>query len=229
MSIEKTVFRNDELALQAPEILLYLQTYATDFFDSITYDEDNSKIVCTKDEATALELYFTDNIALKAYLKNGVNISAYRAATGSSDLFISATRTNNSIIIEYYNKQLTTVGHINSFIITKSNLEDLCFISHGQENAGTGSHSKLKMGLFNKYTWNDYFLNKTPADLYSSGGYMGKQAALTVLAPISDTTYEDYTKYVFLMPANQYFGQSGIFTIDGTAYYTTGYIAVSDE
>lgn len=228
MAITKTVFRDDSLALQASEILAWLQTNATEYFDNITYDADNSKIVCEIGLLPALELFFTNNVAFTAYLSNGNSISYTRAYSGNSTLFYAGVKTTNGLIISYYNDNLPGYGHINYIVITKNNEDDVTFIAHGQDTPSTNSSCRLKTGSFSKYVWTDWYGNASNTYMFGPGYFMGAQTGLTSLVPFVDATYPIYTPNCYKLVFNQYFGTAGIFTIDGVSYYTTGYIALSD-
>lgn len=227
MAITKTLFRNDSLALQAPEILTWLQTNATEYFDNITYDSDNSKIVCEIGLLTAIEIFFTGTTAFTAYLSNGNSISCVRSDQSHPAIFVAGIATKNGLCISYENKALST-PRTNYLIITKDNNGDVTFISHGQSAAATTQYNRLRTGTFTKFNWNDWYGSATAAQMYESGGFMGSQAGLTSLIPFTDSTYPIYTPNCYKLNFNQYFGAEGQFTIDGASYYTTGYIALSD-
>lgn len=227
MAIVKTQFRNDDLALQAPEVLAWLQANATEYFDSITYDNDNSKIVCEIGTTKALEIFFTGSTAFTAYLSNGVSFSGLRGSPPG--LFLTGVICNNGLCLNYYNNTPTADrAKYNDIIITKDNNGDVTFISYHQERSAATSGMHFVSGTFTKYSFNDWFGEATTTDTTTSGKYMGTQAALSSLIPVVDKTYPIYTPNCYRMYYNQYFGTEGQFTIDGTNYYTTGFVAIAD-
>lgn len=230
MAIVKTQFRNDDLALQAPEVLAWLQANATEYFDSITYDSDNSKIVCEIGTTKALEIFFTASTAFTAYLNNGASFSGLRGAS-TPGLFLTAVKCNNGICINYYNTAPTSTverARNNDIVITKDNNGDVTFVSYHQETTGTSAGMHFTSGTFTKFAFNDWFGSFSPTDAIASGKYMGIQTALTSLIPMVDKTYPIYTPNCYRLYFNQYFGTEGQFTIDGTNYYTTGFVAIAD-
>lgn len=232
MSITKTIFRNDNLSLQASEVLTWLQASGTTYFDTITYDTDNSKIVCQIDNSTALEIYFTGYTAFTAYLNNNESISCVRAKTnGTPGLFRFGITTQNALLLSYFNTVQSSVESAtkNCIIITKDNEGETTIISHGQSsNSNELANWRLRSGTFSKYNWNDWYGSQTPSNLFSTGSVMGVDSMLTALVPFTDKSYPIYTPNVFIVRCNQFHDQEGFFEIAGTEYYTTGSLAVSD-
>lgn len=227
MAIVKTQFRNDDLALQAPEVLAWLQANATEYFDSITYDSDNSKIVCEIGEAKALEVFFTGTTAFTAYLNNGVSFSGMRGSTPG--LFLTGVTCSNGICLNYKNNAPSQErARYNDIIITKDNNGDVTFVSYHQETTGSSAGIHFTSGTFTKFAFNDWFGSITPTEAVTSGEYMGIQSALSSLIPMVDKTYPIYTPNCYRLYFNQYFATEGQFTIDGTNYYTTGFVAIAD-
>ena len=229
MAIVKTQFRNDDLALQAPEVLAWLQANATEYFNSITYDSNNSKIVCEIGETKALEVFFTGTTAFTAYLNNGVSFSGMRGATPG--LFLTGVVCSNGICLNYYNTSPATSNErarYNDVIITKDNNGDVTFVSFHQETTGTGAGMHFTSGTFTNFAFNDWYGGFSPADAIASGKNMGIQTTLSSLIPMVDKTYPIYTPNCYRLYFNQYFGTEGQFTIDGTNYYTTGFVAIAD-
>lgn len=230
MAIVKTQFRNDSLALQASEVLAWLRTTATEYFDTITYDSDNSKIVCEIGLLPALEIFFTGDTAFTAYLNNGASFSGKRGNTPG--LFLTGVSCNNGICLNYYNSGPGSTfderARYNDIVITKDNNNDVTFVSYHQETTGTSAGMHFTSGTFTKFTFNDWFGGISPEVATASGKYMGCQAALSSLIPMVDKTYPIYTPNCYRLYFNQYYGIEGQFTIDGTNYYTTGFVAIAD-
>lgn len=226
MAITKTLFRNDDLALQAPEVLAWLQQNGEAYFDNIEYDDTNKKIICSIDAVTAFEVFFAGQYAVKTSLNNGVYKSSIRGV-GTIGLFNYGIATNSGLVLVYTNEYTSTsYAKTNCVVITKDNNGDVTFIIMGQtDTSTTGFH--LWSGTFTKYTFNDWYGGKSAVDLFTDG-VISVQAATTALIPFTDKTYPIYTPAAYLLVFNQYFRQEGTFTIDGTDYYTTGFIALSD-
>ena len=226
MSISKTVFRNDSLALQQSEIKTWLETYAMDYFDSITEDTTPYNcIVCKIGDTTALKLYFDGTNAYDAYLNNGSTINGYRS--DNSAKFIEGVATSKALCLSYENNniQVGNIGHINNLVITKDINDDVVFIYLGATRGG--SYHYFATGFFENYNW-DYWASGSASSIYGGGTILGSSASLTSLVPIPDKTYTKYTNNAYIEIFNQYFGQKGQFTIDGINYYTNGYIALKD-
>lgn len=219
MSIIKTTFRNDSLSLQQPEVKEWLETYASDYFDSIS--ESGTTITCKINNITTLEIFFSGTMAYKTYLSNGNDLPAYRG-TG---LFVEAVATSKGLCITYINSY--TSGYKNHLIITKDINNDIMYVCLGQSSTSSGDNYFLT-GLFSKYSWSEWANGQSAANLYGGKSILGTQAAMTSLVPITDKTWGTYSNGVYLLIFNQYYGQAGQFTIDGVNYYTNGFIALAD-
>lgn len=228
MAISKTVFRHDSLALQAPEVLAFLQANATDYFDTIEYNSETNTIVCSKDNVVALRLFFTDNIAFTAYLNNGASISGYRGGTTTwqTAYFSRAISTSKGLCIAYINNSLTTTGHINYLFITKDNNGELFFAAHYQSSTGTSAYCRFGTASFSSYVWSDFTGSKGPAEIFGSSSILSYQAAMTTLSPITEKNSSVYAPALYLMTFNQYQGIEGKFLLGTDEYYTNGFIAL---
>lgn len=228
MAINEVLFRDDSLALQQTEVKTWLETYATDYFDTI---EDSTSpynsVVCKIGDTKALQILFDGTNAYVAYQNNGNDMSGYRGS-GSGRLFIKGVSTSKGLCLSYHDSDINVgnAGNICYLIITKDNEDNVVFIRLGA--AGSGNNFVLTTCPFSKYnvsTWSDY---TSAATLFADNGPLGTSAAMTSLIPFTDKTYPLYTPYAYLLKFNQYRGQEGKFSVDNNLYYTNGYIALAD-
>lgn len=216
MAITKTIFTGATVADQAPEVLAWLQANATDYFDSITYNSETSKIICSKDNVVALALGFTTGIySIEIFAKNGAS-----AHQGKQNVkFAYGITTSTAIYLVYAD------DHANSVVITKSNNDELFMIAK-LTPATSSNPTHLYITDFNNSpteTTIPYIFSSNYTTFDTSIAY---GAALTSLTPIPALDYYSYAPNVFLEFFNEYNGVSGKVIIGDTEYFSNGYIAL---
>lgn len=221
MSITKTTFTGTTLADQAPQVLAWLQANAADYFDTITYDDSTSTIVCSVDNNVAMVLDFSTTSSAKAaklYLANSASVELYRS--GTSVLFNYGVATDHGIAI---NIAYPTTVNGSWIFLTKSDTDSLIMVAMGATSANVGN-THLWAGDYAHSGWADYFGAESTGDLW--GELLSVSASLTTLVPIAIRGYPSYTPNLFIMRFSQYVGVEGVITINGTEYYSNGYLAL---
>lgn len=142
MAIVKTTFTGTTLADNAPEVLSYLQTNATDYFDSITADEGGN-VSCIINGVTVLYLAFDGTAVTSISLANGTSVSA--TATGTK-YYTKAYKTSNGIML------VDADGR--TIVICKSNDDTTSIIACIRSGSSSSTSHLLYFGdIANNATW----------------------------------------------------------------------------
>ena len=215
MAITKTIFTGATVADQASEVLAWLQANATTYFDSITYNSETSKIICSKDSVVALALGFTTGIySIEIFAKNGA--SAHQGKQNVKFAYGVATPTAIYLV--------AADNQANAVVITKSNNNEL-FIIAKLTPATQSNPTHLYITDFENspsvdipYIFSSEFTKFNTSIAYGS--------ALTSLTPIPALDYPSYAPNVYFEFFNEYNGISGKIIIGDTEYFSNGYIAL---
>lgn len=224
MAITKTVFTGTSKTAQAPEVLAWMQANATDFFDSITANE-NGDITCTYEGTAALVLGFYYNAAsiststrdATLRLSNGNTVATetrdliwdYGVATSTGFILVSRGASNDIKTYLYVTK--TDEG--NTAIFITCNTTD----NYGHFHGGD---------IKNSLNWADYFGRED--DIMTAVPIWSSQASLTTLTPVCINGHSAYTPNLYYMRFSEYPGIAGKLSIDAVEYYSTGYLALKD-
>lgn len=224
MAISKTVFTGTSKSTQAPEVLTWMQANATNFFDSITANE-NGDITCTYDGTAALVLGFYYNSAdvgaatrdATLRLANGTTLATqasnliwdYGVATSTGIILVSRGASNDIKTYLYVTK--TDKG--NTAIFITCNTTD----NYGHFHGGD---------IKNSLNWADYFGRYD--DIMTVVPVWSSSASLTTLTPVCINGYPAYTPNLYYMRFSEYPGIAGKLSINGSDYYSTGYLALKE-
>lgn len=220
MAITKTIFTGATVADQASEILAWLQANAADYFDSITYDSENSTIICSEGGLAALVLGFASaQSSITIYSANGTYARTYNSnqkfdygvVTSSGIYLVMAdTRANHVVVTKNNNGQLFMAAKITPGSSTNTSHLYICDFYNSPTTGTTGNNLP--------YIFSTSFSGFEAAVAYSS--------ELTSLTPIVALDYPSYTPNVFLEFFNEYSGVAGKVIIGDTEYFSNGYIAM---
>lgn len=208
MAIVKTTITGTSWATQFADVLEWLQIYATDYFDTITGDSSTNTITMAKGN-TSLVIKSNN---LTVTLENGTvrNFNIAVVATNLNVIYKTASG------IYMYNPENLNCPQI---WITKSNAGNTCVMLYHYGNSSSDRG----------YAWAD--LTASPSfSSFSDSPSLTTQtfsASLTALTPFVFTGGV-YSDNLFLQTFNEYYGISGIFSINKTQYVSNGYIALKD-
>lgn len=208
MAIVKTTITGTTWETQFADVLEWLQTNATNYFDEITGDSSTNIITMTYGNASVVLNGITNRITVT--LDNGTSdnrtirlpiTTMYKTDSG---VYICNEQTPDSL----------------QLWITKTNAGNTCVLYF--------CHSS---STIQGYQWADL---KASTSLSSFGSNQSqalssqtRSASLTALTPFVFTGGV-YSDNLFLQTFNEYYGISGIFSINRTQYVSNGYIALKD-
>lgn len=173
MAIVKTTFTGTTLADNAPEVLSYLQTNATDYFDSITADEGGN-VSCIIDGVTVLYLGFDGTAVTSISLANGTSVSATDSGT---TYYTKAYKTSNGIM-------LVDAGGRN-IVICKSNHDTTSIIACIRSGSISSTSHYLYFGdIANNATWYHPLSSKSTAKYVRDSYVMVYAAEFTSLTNV---------------------------------------------
>jgi hypothetical protein len=216
MAITKTIFTGATVADNASEVLTWLQANGTTYFDSITFDNETSTIICEKADEAALVLGFASGQkCIQIYARNGATASG-----GASNIkFAYGVTTSTAIYL------VTADTKANSVVITKNANNQLFMIAKLTPATGSNPTHLYIVDFYNSTTATDipyiFTSNYTTFDTSIAYG-----SALTSLTPIPALDYPSYAPNVYFEFFNEYNGISGKIIIGDTEYFSNGYLAL---
>lgn len=202
MSIIKTIFTGTTQAQRAAEMLSYLQTYAADYFDSITKVQSSDNIGCYIDDVEVLLLPYSSGAYLKIGLVNGAYMETFSAGEVA---FTIAYRSENGVMLK---------NNSTTLVISKNDIGHtvLCTSLHlGSESSGTSGY---------RFADTVDGVNITTPFGVASSRYstIAKSAALTATVPaVFDSGH--YSEGLCITPYSEYVGIGGILTTSGGIQY----------
>lgn len=209
MAIVKTTITGTTWETQFADVLEWLQIYATDYFDTITGDSSTNIITMTYGNASVVLNGITNRITVT--LDNGTSNEK-----SSNDIFITEMYKTDSGIYIHNAKDANDL----QLWITKTNAGNTCVLYFYHSSSTVQG-----------YQWADL---KASTSLSSFGSNQSqalssqtRSASLTALTPFVFTGGV-YSDNLFLQTFNEYYGISGIFSINRTQYVSNGYIALKD-
>ena len=206
MAIVKTTITGTSWATQFADVLEWLQTNATDYFDEITGDSSTNTITMTYENASVVIASNSITVTLDNGTSDNKTIrlpitTMYKTDSG---VYICNAQTPDSL----------------QLWITKTNAGNTCVLYFWKSSSSSQG-----------YQWADL---KASASLSSFGNSQSQvlssqthSASLTALTPFVFTGGV-YSDNLFLQTFNEYYGISGIFSINNTQYVSNGYIALKD-
>ncbi len=227
MSIIKTVFTGSTLAAQQSELLNYLETNATDYFDEISADSSGN-ISCYVGETVALLIGMDGTTARRVTLTNGTYVELTSVTTASnprSALFKCGKKTANGILlvaassmIGSYNAGSTTI------FITRNENNETCILGYFQE---TNNQSSTATYFFADIKNDNSIFKPLTNTTYSNLSQLSRSAPMTALTPVIFNGGH-YAPKAFVTTFNQFALTEADLSINGKSYTTDGVIALED-
>lgn len=206
MAIVKTTNTGTTWETQFADVLEWLQTNATNYFDEITGDSSTNTITMTYENASVV------------IASNSIIVTLDNGTSDNRTIRLPITtmyKTDSGVYI--CNEQ--TPDSLQLWI-TKTNAGNTCVLYFWKSSSSSQN-----------YQWADL---KASASLSSFGNSQSqvlssqtRSASLTALTPFVFTGGV-YSDNLFLQTFNEYYGISGIFSINRTQYVSNGYIALKD-
>lgn len=227
MAIVKTIFTGQTLEAQAPALLAYLQANATNYFDTITADE-NGNVSCYVGETAALLFGMDGTTTRKVSLSNGQYVETTAEASESNTartvLIKYAKKTSNGIMIVTKDTKCSNLdtGAI-TLVISKDESGDTCII--GRIQAGTQSSDLIH--VFAADIKNDATIFKPLITNKAGLGGLSHQAPISAFTSVGFTSAH-YAPKVFFTTFSQFAAVECDVTKNGKSYATDGYFALSD-
>jgi hypothetical protein len=227
MAIEKTVFTGQTLATQAPELLAYLQTNATDYFDTIEADASGN-VSCYVGDTVALFFGMDGTSTRKVSLANGVYVETTLTAnddnTARTVLIKYAKKTTNGImIVTNDTKCLSTGTGPIVLIITKDENGDTVIIGRIQTGTSNGY-----ITMFSADIKNDAKMFKPITNTRLSGlEPFSQQADISAFTCVGCTSAH-YAPKAFFTTFNQFARTECDLSLNGRSYASDGYFALMD-
>lgn len=215
MAIEKTYFTGTTGATNCVEVLSWLQSNATDYFDEISGTDDNTKIYCKIGSVNALTFDFGTERIFTITLNNGNTYQSY-TTWSSNDRWRSASKTDNGIFL--YSQA------IDNLFISKTTNNNIFSAFVMKSGASNHVWRLVDFTASPNSILSDNISNATLSDL-ASGVYATPRTALVPVISSGDT----YCNSLFFVPFTQYITQSDIIIdIDGTKYVYNGIFALKE-
>jgi hypothetical protein len=226
MGLTYKYFSGSASTTQKTEVLEWLQNNASDYFDTITADE-NGTISCTISGVLALKFGFTtSNNRLKLYKKSDSETPVYTSsATATTKYFRFGCKTPYGLCIKYMSDGAFMWE---TLWITRTNNGNVAIVAFIQTDS-TSTGGKYIIGDFSQ---DKYFELYTASSIFDMEKFMYiYNQFFTTIAPIG---YGDYNDTVFL--PNLYMfrfsqNQQGnpffkILTLNDIEYFTDSYLAL---
>lgn len=208
MAIVKTTITGTTWETQFADVLEWLQTNATGYFDEITGDSSTNTITMAYGDASVI----IANKSISVTLANGVNTIG---GTYESVLIDEIYKTDSG----FYMHKKAGQSWLQVWV-TKTNTGNTCVMfwyDHLTSDRGYKWADLTASLAFSQFAANQ------PLELSSQTF----SASLTALTPFvfNGGVYSDS---LFIQTFNEYYGISGIFSINKTQYVSNGYIALKD-
>ena len=235
MAIEKITFTNGSTkADQYSDMLSFLQTYATPYFDSITGDSETGVISCRLAGRSydSLTLYCNSSsnlVSFKWYTQESGTTNDGITYTGSSYKFSYAVVTSKGFYICWF-VNTSKPKQPSFFVITKDN-------KNGIFGVGCNDSNLNAFDLSTRHgTDTAIYSGFATGKIYS---YLSYNTSYTYLTPFIDKGATEvntivskrYTPFCFLLLCYEFAFLTDIegkLAFDDKNYYTNGYIALED-
>lgn len=218
MAIITTTFSAITQAGNASEVLAWLQSNASEYFDSITADASGN-ITCMIGNTPAIKLGFDGTTHTSFTLKNGVSMTHYYATT--TEFFKAAIKTSKGIHLIPNSEESDST---NELFICKSDAGTTAFLSKFQHN-----------NLSSRVTYHAADFENSPSIkdfLYYDGS---SYRAFDKSVPASCTSLAHvvfdggfFAPDLFIVPFSQFANTRCIYSIGNKKYSSNGFIALAD-
>lgn len=225
--ITKTTFSTN-LDIQIDEMLLFLQTYAVGYFDSIEKTSEN-KIVCTinlaNDKTSTLTFdYYSHypDFANVIYATNGGGTSGTSTFTWDTYAQVkirAGYATSKGFCIQIGDG--SAYGNFSWVFCSKSSANENVYLFIPQYR-----YPNLTPNFINMNNPNSY--NTTPAMNTNNLGNWTTSAAQTAIVPMVMRNEIDYMHNIWRVAYHSLGTRSGKMTLNGVEFITNGYIALQD-
>ena len=209
MAIVKTNFTITSQAANKVVVLAWLQTNASEFFDTIEADSSGN-ILCKIGSVTSLKLGFDGSTQSKATLQNGTTATS----EPTSDIFSYAVKTSKGVFLNSDN--------FGGIFLTKSNTDSTIIIWNIRYYANGYSYTFADLNnsvSFFKPRDGDTWANSRSAWVIS--------ADCTSLTPVISNGGTS-APAAYIQTFSEYALTKGILDIGGNKYWTDGVIALAD-
>lgn len=199
-------------AANQAEVYSFLNTYATDYFDSITNDTTSLKIECKLSGVSVITLNFDGTTKNTYSFLNGTTSTEYGVS-----YFTKAFATSNGVYL------VGSQAKGSKLMITKNESGDTILrVLRSSTAAGAC--------LVEVYDFNNSYASLGLTSSSTSGlTSMSKAAGVTCFAPIpTSLSAAHYCPHLFLTPYTQFLATDGIITVDGTEYVYDGAFALEE-
>ena len=218
MAIIQTTFSASTQAGNASEVLAWLQSNASEYFDSITADASGN-ITCMIGNTPAIKLGFDGTTKTSFTLKNGRSMTHYYART--TEFFKSAIKTSKGIHLIPNNEQYHS---INELFICKSNSGTTAFLSKFANNENSYGNTYHAADFENSPSIMNFVYNDGNSDLPF---FKSVPASCTSLAHVVFNG-GFFAPDLFIVPFSQFANTRCIYNIGNKKYSSNGFIALAD-
>lgn len=218
MAIIKTTFSAITQAGNASEVLAWLQSNASEYFDSITADASGN-ITCMIGDTPAIKLGFDGTTKTSFTLKNGVSMTHYYART--TEFFKAAIKTSKGIHLIPNNEEYHS---INELFICKSDAGTTAFLSkfqYGDYTYGNTYHSA-------DFENSPSIMNFTYTD--GNNNYVVDKSIPASCTSLAHVVFDGgfFAPDLFIVPFSQFVDTRCIYSIGNKKYSSNGFIALAD-
>lgn len=226
MAITKVAFTNaTSRTTMGTELYNFLNTYAADYFDSIT--QGTSSITCTIDGVNVLTIALTSNTQDVVTLVNGSTFS-FPSAASEVGYYVAGYATSKGVALL---KNSAYQAYNTMLFIFKDADGNTGFSTIYVNHSGTSTSQPVvaRHGIF---TGSAVLAKSVTLSPYSVAAYCTNKAyttGVTSFSPVCcDSVSESIADGFFLVPFSQYAGVPGIITVNGKQYVYDGLHALEE-
>lgn len=240
MAITKTTFTGTSRAEQYSDLLLWLQTNASDYFDSIT--GNGTQIICKIGELECLTFFMsatTDIIWLQPKHAQGYGQHTTKLNAKTDTIFNYGVVTSKGLMLDWI---YTSSSYRCGLFISKNSDGKVCAVALNVEmNTGTSTDNTAYWATYDfesnpltnttaqnaGWTFGRYVIYGHLQMSQPYAQYLTSTAPCTALSgvPLPSGLY---CNNILTIRFSEYWKQSGKLTLNDAEYYTNGFLCLAD-